>query len=86
MGFGYRLGSTPTAEQYNQSIITDEANNDIRTLAHNYGTMWKLCEDKFNLAIDGDLNSAIRLNGQIDAIRTQSVAIENKWSSSIKPL
>lgn len=90
---GYSVGTTPsTEESVEQARYEAEAqaiSDDLITVTTKYGELYNLCENKYQTALDGDIDTAIRINGQMDAVQGQIDAILVKYENSgsnIQPL
>jgi len=78
---GLLAGSIPTTEQQNYEQAVKQYTTDIYTLSNQYAQVYTLCEQKYNYALNGDIGSALRLNGQMDIILQRINQIIEKYNS-----
>jgi hypothetical protein len=85
---GYQFGIVPSDEEMTDEEYRTEAENDLMTVAEDYGTLYSLCEEKYGYAIDGDFDSALIIVGQMEAIEAEIEGIQDKYNDNtkIKPL
>src|SRR3989344_1268142 len=89
---GYSVGSTPTTEesveQAKYEAETQKVSDDLITVTTKYEELYNLCESKYQTALEGDVDTALRINGQMDAVSSQIDEILVKYEdegSNIQP-
>ena len=77
---GYAFGATPSEqEEFAQQKQTQVA-SDIALVGDKYSYLYNLCEQKYQLALDGDYYEAIRLNGQMDSLLIEINKVLTKYN------
>ena len=78
---GLAIGATPTQqEEWDQQNKVQIA-QDIATAGDKYNQLYNLCEQKYQLALNGNYYEAIRLNGQMDSLLAEINRVLNKYNA-----
>ena len=78
---GYSIGSTPTPQQEWDQQNKAQIASDIATAGDKYNQLYNLCEQKYQLALNGNYYDAVRLNGQMDSLVAEINRILNKYNA-----
>lgn len=76
---GVIVGISPTEEESTQADQQAEAVDDLITVSNHYRQVYYLCEQKYQMALNGDLFEAVRVNGQMDSLLVQIGQILDKY-------
>ena len=78
---GYAFGATPSQqEEFDQQKGLQIA-SDIALAGDKYNELYNLCEQKYQLALNGSYYEAVRLNGQMDSLLIEINRILNKYDA-----
>lgn len=79
---GYKEGRKPTQEEVAAVNNYVSFVKDLYDVSGKYSQLYNLCENKYQSALNGDYTSAIRLNGQMDAIQADINTIMSKYPNN----
>jgi hypothetical protein len=78
---GVGVGMTETTEEENERLQGEKFNSDLMIVATQYQTLSTLCEQKYQTAIEGDMNKAYEIKGQMDTIETYIHEIVSRYTT-----
>lgn len=79
---GYWSGQQPTDEELLNNQAKEAVALDLGAVARGYEAVYNLCEEKYQTGLKGDWDTAIRLNGQIDAKLEELGTIISKYETT----
>ena len=79
--FSYMIGTTPSDQEIYINNQTQQATNDLTLVSTKYNQLYNLCEQKYQYGIDGDLQTAYILKGQMEAIQIEIDTILARYNA-----
>jgi len=76
---GVMVGVSPTDQEKQEIVYQEKLYKDTKKLSDNYSMLYSLCEEKYQIANDGDYYKASRINGQMDSIIVEIEAILDNY-------
>lgn len=70
----------PTAEEVEFEKFKNDVIDDVVNVSVKYQSLYDICEQKYQSALKGDLNTAFEFKGQITVLEQQIEEIKNKYS------